>query len=520
MAFNKINNSTDAFTYLTNQSTILRAADSNEITVHGVNVITKTPSKGDVLCITRKTDTTGKLLGPDKQDIVWMKGETINYKLFPASLYEPVGIVYKVRGKCAYIKYGYEATGQSFSNIYRFAYGVPAVYGTKRFNVDISVTQYYVNNGVKNHKIYYLSNKTLTFSGTATALTNVAKQLNNIFKNNTSEVTYSSGNIELSAEYIPKLATPEGTDTNITEADGNGLYINIKHDDSQLSTDSIVLSITDSNSGNPVGTVNTSFANNITGEDSVKLYNDNKYSLTDYIDYIQKGNFKETYKYYYDGGVVPSSTASDTTDIVNYTSFINSKYCYDLRTKYETYDNYIKSRMPRYPAPVNTITGVDNGKKLTQIFANTTYVDVSGNKQQIYEAVNYCNSINCNHVKLSTGCWYIPTVSDMIDIMWDVETDDNGKYIDMLSTVILKLNNNISDGEGGFKFTPMQFENYVQHGSIERLTCVKSTNNNVYVYSNYNGISTTTPYNKRADLHIVSAIGPRIFTTPITKIEF
>ena len=69
------------------QSTVLHTTESNDVNINGVNVITATPTKGDVLCITRKMSN-GLLLGPDKQDIVWVKGMTINFAEFPDDMFK------------------------------------------------------------------------------------------------------------------------------------------------------------------------------------------------------------------------------------------------------------------------------------------------------------------------------------------------------------------------------------------------------------------------------------------------
>ena len=123
MAFNIVQTQQEAdkFTYKKNQSTVLYTIDTKNISIHGCNIITKTPTAGDVLCVTQRykqnSDSSGwTLLPPQSQDIVWVKGDTVNMDVWPTETIgdikirsiEPVGICYKVRDRKAYVLYGKE----------------------------------------------------------------------------------------------------------------------------------------------------------------------------------------------------------------------------------------------------------------------------------------------------------------------------------------------------------------------------------------------------------------------------
>ena len=93
MAINKVNTETQEqdFRFLTNQSSILRTVETNDITVNGVNVIVDKPKRGDVMYISN-------------QKIIWIDGLSINPKQLPQE-YEPVGICLVVNGNKAMVRY-------------------------------------------------------------------------------------------------------------------------------------------------------------------------------------------------------------------------------------------------------------------------------------------------------------------------------------------------------------------------------------------------------------------------------
>lgn len=549
MAFNKINSNTDKFTYLDGQSTVLRTIDTNEINIHGVNVITKTPTKGDVLCITRKRNSSDVLLGPENQDIVWIKGMTIDYMSFPSTLYEPIGIVYKVRGRIAYVKYRYDISTQ-FSNVYRLTTNLKTT-TTGTYNVDISLALQYVDSTgmYRTKQIYKLSNKSISITGTfGVALSKLADSLNNIFVtgNGMNEIAEYRGKVSVSAEYKEGFLNDSGLNINDEEVDSGGrIIVNVAFDDkifntiscTKVSCNGTINKTGTSGEGNTIATMDISFIDNISDNDKVKLNNDKIYEFSEYNGTpINSGNFKIMYNDYYENGVTPSQTVYDTDkNIVNYVSFISSDYCSNIRDKYKTYENYVKSKMPCYPAPLagGILNGIDNGKELTKRLVNTKYKTSSldNSSKPIYDtpylAAKKCYDINCNHPQLSTGCWFLPTISDMIDLMWDVECNDDNIYTDILSTVIFKLNNTYDSSSiltHGYNFSPMQINDYNPNSIVKNtITCVKAPaedggiNMNIYAYSDINGINTVNPYLKKIN---TTPLTNMLVVTPITKIDF
>ena len=106
MAINVVNTSGGGanLNFLTNQSSIVRTADMNSITVNGVNVIVDKPKVGDIMCVTRYTDESGTLLPADSQKVIWIDGLSINPAQLSQKL-EPVGICLVVKGNKAMVRY-------------------------------------------------------------------------------------------------------------------------------------------------------------------------------------------------------------------------------------------------------------------------------------------------------------------------------------------------------------------------------------------------------------------------------
>ena len=76
MAINRVNTQEEEqqFKFLSNQSSILRTVDTNNITVNGVNVIVDKPKRGDIMCI--DFDPEVRLV----KKVVWIDGLSINLK--------------------------------------------------------------------------------------------------------------------------------------------------------------------------------------------------------------------------------------------------------------------------------------------------------------------------------------------------------------------------------------------------------------------------------------------------------
>ena len=128
MAINRVNTPEEEqqFKFLSNQSSILRTVDANNITVNGVNVIVDKPKRGDIMC-----------LANDKNKIVWIDGLSINLKQLPAA-YEAIGICLSVKGNKAMVRYREERDMRWLAADYwelqsDISYGVPQ---TLYFKID------------------------------------------------------------------------------------------------------------------------------------------------------------------------------------------------------------------------------------------------------------------------------------------------------------------------------------------------------------------------------------------------
>ena len=99
MAINKVKTTEEeqSFKFLSNQSSILRTVDTNNITVNGVNVIVDKPKRGDIMCI----DFDPEVMLVKK--VVWIDGLSINLKQLSGH-YEAIGICLSVKGNKALVR--------------------------------------------------------------------------------------------------------------------------------------------------------------------------------------------------------------------------------------------------------------------------------------------------------------------------------------------------------------------------------------------------------------------------------
>lgn len=486
MSFNNIQTSTNLenFEYLNNQSTVLHIEDSNKVDVHGVNVITNTPSVGDVLCITCKKDESGSLLSPDKQDIVWMKGMTINYNTFLTDMYEPVGIVYKVRGRTAYVRYREE----------------PQMYlgCTLRFDITPNSALLSGRTAEVSIKIYDSTGHViLTTSGSFTGTTvkafaNWLYTTLNIYYGNSA----STNNIDAYANYVGP-----NDEYKYDKSDGK-CVLDIKQSDKtqHMSASEIVITnckVTYHKCA-VVPYIDTNIANNGNLQNVIRSIN--YYKLFDWASVNGNTPTKNI------------TTLFDST-IVNQNAFNNSSYCKLLRNTYTTYENYLKSSfMMKWPVSSGSNSAVgtygDDSKKYNEILSNIEIQCTNNTNCFIYCGVFRSTSVN--HQLLIANNWCVPTIADMIELMSDVTYDTNEWTTnpDVVNQVIIKLNND-KTAASGFKFTPLS-------ANVNRWTCCfgeynTETGNSIYTYDKTLGaINCSIPE---------ASIG-KISIALITKIEF
>lgn len=356
------------YKYSTRQSSIIRANETNDIRINGVNIVVDMPAVGDVLCITRKMEN-GKLLGPDSQEIVWMRGSTIEAASFPGDLYEAVGVVYKVQGRHVWVIYR-EAPELRFANVTIF-------------------------------KVYSI------FSGSSATITITNLKINC----NGTTIFEHKGDLEFNN--IRKCG--EWLNTNFNSLETNK-YFNITDSDANEFT--IICkpycncSIPGLTHGVQYDLIGTGKNNDNIGCD----YDDSAgYVRKDKTyNYFVGANYDAFYEYttlYGNGGVFSSNIP------VNKTTFENNPDCEAYRNRYGTYSEYIKSFMPAWPVNTGLFSEVSDGRVYTHKLAIPKYYDPEFKTQmQLYPAAVYANNISVNKTELLTNNWYIPAAIDLYDI--------------------------------------------------------------------------------------------------------
>ena len=108
----------------------------------------------------------------------------------------------------------------------------------------------------------------------------------------------------------------------------------------------------------------------------------------------------------------PTSMVRDATDIaVGRGTFNTNDFMADMRTKYGTYENYVKSMMIINPYPRGILDG-STGLANTLALADVTYTAKDGTTKYKYPAIRYCNQVAYNNADLAQGNWYLPSISE------------------------------------------------------------------------------------------------------------
>ena len=458
MTFNKVETQAQAaaFNFLNNQSTVLHTTESNDVNINGVNVITATPTKGDVLCITRKRSN-DKLLGPEKQDIVWVKGMTINFAEFPSIIYEPIGIVYKVRGRVAYVRYRREVN-QRFSECDRFDITGDAMTDVKTHVVDIVAKD-------GETEILRITNAKFSTASVKGFTTWLASQIATV-----------SGNTQVSAEYVG----PNDADgTEYTDDDGR-CVVSIKFTANQFAS----IAIYNTGTITPLLSAARSVGRDIPNSGSNVRNNGG-------IQYWGGCNFNKFLDYFSVKGATPTSdinTIINTSNPVKRTEFRENKFCELLRQNYTTYADYIRANMLTWPIGPRSNSAIglyaDKGAQYTKRLAVATYKDPANGlaNTTLYAAARCAVDASANHILLVPGMWWLPSAGDMMDLMEDVTFGTNAwsENPDIVNQVLMKLNQNTADETKGFRFSMLSASTY-------RWTSTRHSQNSVYRYSGSDG---------------------------------
>ena len=113
-----------------------------------------------------------------------------------------------------------------------------------------------------------------------------------------------------------------------------------------------------------------------------------------------------------------------------------------MHNAFDNYEDYIDSFMIKYPCGAGGIVADDpSGKESTYKLGNSTFYDNKypyGSTSYImplYPAAYYATSISVNAPNLGKGNWWIPSVSEMAQMMRDIKPSKD----DIVNTVLKKL---------------------------------------------------------------------------------
>jgi hypothetical protein len=149
---------------------------------------------------------------------------------------------------------------------------------------------------------------------------------------------------------------------------------------------------------------------------------------------------------YYDYMSNDGDSASSMVTSINYDSYPYKKAVYDgeygawLRSVYPTYMDYIKSNMIKFPfVGPGSVGQHDSGLADSYALSAVLY-----NDSPAFPAAAYATSIGLNHSKLDAGKWYLPSSSELVDMMRDVTYDTSfwSTEPDIVNQVIAKLHSN------------------------------------------------------------------------------
>ena len=440
MAINKVKTTEEEqhFKFLSNQSSILRTVDTNNITVNGVNVIVDKPKRGDIMCI----DLDPEVMRVKK--VVWIDGLSINLKQLSGH-YEAIGICLSVKGNKAMVRYREERDMRWLAADYWVLESPNFKPGTTSRPVNVTI------NGV-------ISENKFTYSFgefDKNPLETFRDQLNAWFRAN----NYSNYIAQLEKDPNEFLQIKyqvvvygKSTESSWKGTFGiGGLKFTTFRDPSQRSPLKCIKGYY----------LNNDFFNHHTGGCCrAKFY-----------DYINANQVKPT------GPMnsidsVPDSSAPWPLSKMGATKedFEHHEYCSFLRDHFANYDEYLESLMVKFPCGEGgTITEFPCGKENTYILNGYTIDNHPTNypaKIPLYPAANWAASISFNHPKLSKGNWWLPSSAEMAEIMRDITYNTSfwDSKPDIINRVLEKLTSISNSGwsmldPNKYRWTSSQYNN-------------------------------------------------------------
>lgn len=427
MAFNIVQTQQEAdkFTYKKNQSTVLYTIDTKNINIHGCNVITKTPTAGDVLCVTQRykqnSDSSGwTLLPPQSQDIVWVKGDTVNMDVWPTETIgdikirsiEPVGICYKVRDRKAYVLYGEEVMSEVGDNM-----ALAKAYRFKAYNITVPSTTATVHIKVGNE-----FDQTFSVSG--------ATNLRQFCINMQTALANIGGNV--SCQYIGPHEY-DSLDTNGFYTGNDGIMVlNVK----QWNKPNITIRINDTGINLDNYTCRD-VRDDIASHEAEYFHRNNGTRFG--TDYGNTSNFDLYYEYIRTHGRIlrgPVSRPIDHNDRPINESTWNTANAKIYRDAYGSYKKYVESCMMNLYWGISGAT-LNGGHKHTQMLAKARYIDPEdGEVKPLYLAPYLCNDVSVNAIGLETGRWWMPSIGELSELFSGTIESNN---IDMINSMARKL---------------------------------------------------------------------------------
>lgn len=450
MAIKRVNSTGESFKFLTNQSSISHIADTNNITVNGVNVFVNKPKKGDIMCVKN-----GK--------VVWIDGLSINQDQLSSDI-ETVGICLKVDGNKAMVKYKYEL-GYIWAkaNSYVLSNDIANLFNGVSHTLTIAL------NGGAGNDFTFTTNSYEDFN---TKLNNFLKGKNNAY----SSILVNNQIIINCTAFTSLTITDKttGTKYNLT--------------------------------GNTAGAI----------DENRECYRNNGFTCeipgykyyagccrARYYDFVC---FNKEYPWP-DAEMTNINTVPGI-DIYaahpnDFDDLYGDGYCKILKDTFASYDEYFDSMMVKYPCGKGgVIAQFPSGKENTYKLADYTFINnVTGEESPLYPAINYAASINVNTPKLGKGNWWLPSVAEMVQMMYDVTygTSFWETNPDIVNHVIDKFNS--SGRETWDMLSPL----------THMWTSSKYSSNNAYFYYAGDGNVGCIQMNIHENL---------IHSTPITIYEF
>lgn len=466
MSFNKVQTmaEVEGYKFIDDQSTLLHVTDWNATILHGINVLVEKPERGDVMCVTLYKDADGNLLPSTQQEIKWIKGETVDYTQWSKEL-DPVGIVYRVNGRVASVRYKTESSGR-WSECDRWM-----------------ITGASMTDGVAHTaKVVFNGWDSDTKPGENGATINRPAGIPAA-----ADFTWTSTSVEAFCAALQEfLAAREGnsyyTCEYVVDADGSEhCIVNAKFFDYNWNTISI-----------PGLTATRCIGREVKEHGQIRRKNGGVYWWA--------GCCYEKFLQWRQNATDNLPTAPMTSILSEYPvsrAYFNGQggedgqtdYCAIMRQHYASYEDYIKDNMAKYPSGLNALgTSWNDGPTDTATLAAVEYLGVDGNRYPLHVPANYCDNVSVNGPGLTKGHWWLPCVREMYDLMTDITYGCEGYTInncDPVNRTIYKLNNNSTSASNGFKFS-------FTAGSTDRWASTRLNQSYARGYYGYSGYITSS----------------------------